>query len=171
MKKNNQHFRILAIAPSSKGFGFAVLEGQDNLVDWGVKIVTGDKNVQSIAKVKENIIRYQPDILVFEDALANDSRRSPRIRTLHQQILKLAAQQKVPVKLFPREQVMNAFITDGEWTRHTLAETIAQRFPEKLTTDLPPKRKPWMSEDAKIDIFVAVALALTFRLKQAKNES
>jgi hypothetical protein len=44
---------------------------------------------------------------------------------------------------------------------------IAQRFPEQLTAELPPKRKAWMSADAKIDIFVAVALALTFRLKQA----
>ena len=37
MKKiQPKHFRILAIAPSTRGFGFAVLEGQDTLVDWGV---------------------------------------------------------------------------------------------------------------------------------------
>jgi hypothetical protein len=165
MKKNNRHFRILAGAPSSKGFGFAVLEGQDNLADWGVKIVDGDKNVQSLAKVKELIIHYQPDILVLEDALAKGSRRAPRIRTLHRQILKLSAQEKIDVKLFPREQVMNTFIPDGEQTRHAFAEIIAQRFPEQLAAELPPKRQAWMSEDAKIDIFVAAALALIFQLE------
>jgi len=165
MKKNNKDFRILAIAPSSKGFGYAVLEGQDNLVDWGVKIVGVDKNVQSLTKVNELVIRYQPDVLVLEDALAKDSRRSPRIRILHRQIVQLAAKRKVSVKLFSRDEVMNGFILDGERTRHALAEIIAKRFPEQLMAELPPKRKAWMSEDAKIDIFVAVALVLTFQTK------
>jgi len=45
--------RVLAIAPSSKGFGFAVLEGQV-LVDWGVRSVgKGDKNAQCVRKVEK----------------------------------------------------------------------------------------------------------------------
>jgi hypothetical protein len=50
-----KHPRILAVAPSTRGFGFAVLEGQGTLVDWGVKLVTGDKNDGAIRKVKEMI--------------------------------------------------------------------------------------------------------------------
>jgi hypothetical protein len=173
-KNNNQQFNILAITPSTRGFGFAVFEGYDRLVDWGVKHMNGDKSLQSLGKIKEFFIRYQPDVLVLEDSLAKGSRRLPRIRTLHRQIVKLAAQKKVAVKLFSREQVMDAFVPNGERTRHVLAEAIAQRFPEQLTTELPQQRKPWQSEDAKIDIFAAVALALIFlarkKMGKAKNE-
>ena len=48
----SKHFRILAIAPSSRGFGFAVLEGQEKLVDWGVKSIKGDKNTGPSPKWK-----------------------------------------------------------------------------------------------------------------------
>jgi Holliday junction resolvasome RuvABC endonuclease subunit len=160
-----KHSRILAIAPSTRGFGFAVLEGRETLVDWGVKTVKGDKNVQSLAKAEKLITHYQPGVLVLEDASAKNSRRSPRIRKLCRQIIKMAANRKVSVKLFSRDRVMKTFMTDGQGTKHALAEILAKRFPEELGSRLPPKRKPWMSEDSRMNIFDAVALALVFRLK------
>jgi Holliday junction resolvasome RuvABC endonuclease subunit len=162
---NPKHFRILAIAPSTRGFGFAVLEGQETLVDWGVKTVNSDKNKQSLARVEDLIAHYQPGALVLEDASAKGSRRSPRIRKLSQQIIKMAANRKVSVKLFSRDQVMKTFIADGQGTKHALAEIIAKRFPEELGSRLPPKRKPWISEDSRMGIFDAVALVLILRLK------
>src|ERR1039457_3016073 len=162
---NPKHFRILAIAPSTRGFGFAVLEGEVSLVDLGVKTVKGDKNKHSLAKVEKLIAHYQPEVLVLEDASAKNSRRSPRIRKLSQQIIKTASNHKVSVKLFSRDQVMKTFITDGQGTKHALAEIIAKRFPEQLGLQLPPKRKPWMSEDSRMGIFDAVALVLMLRLK------
>jgi RNase H-fold protein (predicted Holliday junction resolvase) len=162
---NPKHFRVLAITPSTRGFGFAVLEGKDTLVDWGVKTVKGNKNANSLAKVEELITHYQPGVMVLQDASAKDSRRSPRIRKLGQQIKKLAAVRKVSVKLFSREQVMKTFFADGQGTKYALAEILAKRFPEELGSRLPPKRKPWMSEDSRMNMFEAVALALAFRLK------
>jgi hypothetical protein len=47
-------------------------------------------------------------------------------------------------------------------TKHVVAEVIAQRFPEELGFRLPPKRRAWMSEDSRIDIFDAAALALAY---------
>ena len=35
---------------------------------------------------------------------------------------------------------------------------LAMQFPDELASRLPPKRKPWKSEDGRMDIFVAVAL-------------
>ena len=164
-----KHFRILAIAPSTRGFGFAVLEGQETLVDWGVKPVKKkNKNVQSLKKVEKLIAQYQPGVLVLEDASAKGSRRSPRIRKLSRQISKLAEPRKGRVKLFSRDQVMKSYITDGPETKYALAEVIAQRFPEELGSRLPPKRKLWMSEDSRMNIFAAVALALMPRLKSGQ---
>jgi Holliday junction resolvasome RuvABC endonuclease subunit len=163
-KINSKHFRVLAIAPSTRGFGFAVLEGQDTFADWGVKTVQGNKNANSLARMKELIAHYQPGVLVLENAAAKNSRRSTRIRKLGQQIIRMAATSKVSVKLFSRDQVMKTFFVGGQGTKHALAEIIAKRFPEELGSRLPPKRKPWKSEDSRMAIFDAVALALMPRL-------
>jgi hypothetical protein len=64
------------------------------------------------------------------------------------------------VDLFSQKQVRRVFFGDAEGTRHLLAEIISERFPEELGFLLPPKRRDWMSEDARMDIFDAVALAL-----------
>jgi hypothetical protein len=144
-----KNLRILAIAPSTRGFGFSVLEGE-RLIDWGVKSVKGDKNKQSLLKIKEMISRYHPGVLVFEDYSAKGSRRSPRIR-------------KVRVKLFSRQQVRKAFFADGQGTKDVLADMLAKQFPEELGFRLPPKRRPWMSEAYQMGIFEAVALVLIFR--------
>jgi Holliday junction resolvasome RuvABC endonuclease subunit len=164
------HFRILAIAPSTRGFGFAVLEGQDTLVDWGVKTVIKEgKNIQSLKKVKELIAHYQPGVLVLEDALAKSSLRSPRIRRLCRQISTLAATHKVSVTLFSRDQVMRTFFSDGQGTKYALAQIVAKRFPDELSQKLPPERKLGNSEDSRMNIFDAVVLAVVFRLKQAES--
>jgi Holliday junction resolvasome RuvABC endonuclease subunit len=161
--------RILAIAPSTRGFGFAVLEGLDTLADWGVKSATGDKNTQSLSKLDQLIAYYQPDVLVLEDTSTKPFGRSERIRTLSKQIVTLATTRTVKVKLFSHEQVRRVFFGNGPGTKHDLAEILAQRFPEELGSRLPPKRRPWMSEDSRMDIFDAVALALMLRLKKAKR--
>src|ERR1019366_2019699 len=160
-------FRILSVAPSDRGFGFVVLEGRDTLVECAVKTVKRDKNAKSLEKVEELIAHYQPGVLILENTSAKGSRRAPRIRKLCQQIIKLAATRKVRVKLYSREQVMKTFIPDGRGTKHALAELIANRVPEQLSSQLPPKRQAWMSEDSQMNIFDAVALAMVFRLKQA----
>jgi hypothetical protein len=46
-------------------------------------------------------------------------------------------------------------------TKHRLAETIARRIPG-LQLYVPPVRKPWMSEDARMGIFDAAALASVY---------
>jgi Holliday junction resolvasome RuvABC endonuclease subunit len=155
-----KHPRILAIAPSTKGFGYAVLEGHKELVDWGVKSVTGDKNAGSVVKVEELIAHYNPQVMVLEDTVAKGSRRAPRIQKLTKRLINLAERRPVKVALFSRKQVRRAFFADGRGTKHALAEIVAKRFPEELGFRLPPKRRAWMSDDARMGIFDAVALAL-----------
>lgn len=157
---SKQH-RLLTIAPSSRGFGFAVLEGENTLVNWGSKSVnTGDKNAQSLVKIAEMMDFYQPHSLFMKDTFSRDSRRSPRIRTLTRQIMALAGTRKLKVRLFSESQVKRAFFEDGKGTKHDLAKIIAERFPDQLGFRLPPKRQAWKSEDSRMDMFDAVALAL-----------
>jgi Holliday junction resolvasome RuvABC endonuclease subunit len=165
-RTNLKNIRILAVAPSSRGFGFAVLEGQATLVDWGVKSVTGDKNTQSLAKVEELIAHYQPAVMVIQNT--SNNRRSTRIQELGQRIVTMAGNRNLRVALFSREQVTRVFFGKGQGTKHAVAEILANRFPEELGVRLPPKRQPWMSEDYRMDIFDAVSLALAFWRSQRR---
>jgi hypothetical protein len=58
--------------------------------------------------------------------------------------------------------VRRVFFGGAGGTKHALAEIIAHRFPDELGFRLPPKRRPWMSEDSRMDIFDAVALVLAY---------
>jgi hypothetical protein len=161
--------RVLAIVPSSRGFGFAVMEGGDTLVDWGVRSVTGDKNADALKKADAMIALYKPTVLVLEDASAKGSRRSPRIRDLTKEIIATAASRRMKVALFSRDRVMGVFFEDGIGSKHTIARILAMRFPEELGHRLPPKRKPWKSEDYRMGIFDAVALAFSKHLLKGKR--
>ena len=103
-----KHPRILAIAPSTRGFGYAVLEGHKELVDWGVKSVTGDKNAGSIQKIKEMVAHYDPQVVVLEDTMANGSRRSARIQALTKRLLALAESHAIRVSSLLKNPVIFA---------------------------------------------------------------
>jgi RNase H-fold protein (predicted Holliday junction resolvase) len=164
--------RILSVALSAKGLGYAVMEGQDVFIAHGHKIVEeGDKNVKSFAWVEKLIARYQPGVLVLQDVAAKDSRRAPRIKSLHRQIVRLAAKHKLTVKLISGIQMRSVLLGNPKGTKQEMAELLARKFPDELASRLPPKRKPWKSEDTRMDIFDAVALAVVFRLKSGRPKN
>jgi hypothetical protein len=165
MSHHLKYHRILAIAPSWRGFGFAVFEGENTLVDWGVKSVEGEKNKECIKKLGKMMAHYRPDILALEDFDAKGSRRSARIRALGSEIIELVRKDGGSVAQISRDQVMETFFEDGDGTRYAIAGILARRFPEELGSRLPPKRRPWKSEDYRMSIFDAVALALVERLR------
>ena len=70
--------RVLALDPTSRGFGFVVLESPTMLVDWGVKTTRPKEEAKALAKVLEVIRHYQPEIIVLEDH--RGSRRCARIQ-------------------------------------------------------------------------------------------
>jgi Holliday junction resolvasome RuvABC endonuclease subunit len=153
--------RVLAIDPSTRGFGFAVLEGPNRLIDWGVKETKKNKNARTLKLIEDLIDRYQPSVIVVEDYEEKGSRRCQRIGELINDISKLAAKRKIRVRSFSRLKVKQAFSESGASNKHEIALDIAKRFPE-LVPRLPRFRKPWMSEDYRMSIFDAVAFAIIF---------
>src|SRR5436309_13405327 len=101
--------RILAIDPCARGFGFAVLEGSDRLVDWGVKDVNGRKNFKSLKAIKTLIEQYDPDLVLAEDSAARGSRRWRRTRNLIPKLLDLCSAKRVRIRLVPRLRVRKVF--------------------------------------------------------------
>ena len=153
--------RILAIAPCTRGFGYAVMEEPKTLVDWGIRTVKGDKNAQCLVHVEAMIALYQPTILVLQDHLDEDFRRSPRVRTLIVELNALARRRKIAVKRFSNAEVRVTLCGDADKTKHDMAVKLTDEFSEELASRLPPKRRAWTSEPYQMSIFDAVALAWT----------
>jgi Holliday junction resolvasome RuvABC endonuclease subunit len=153
--------RVVAIDPTTKGYGFAVMEGPERLIDWGVKGVKNNKNENYLEPIADLINQYQPDVLVVEDFAGRGSRRCKRVQELITRIIKLGSEKKVHIRNFSPLSVRKAFSDSGTFTKHQIATAIAQRLPE-LAPRLPPFRKCWMSEDYRMSIFDAVSFALTF---------
>ncbi len=141
--------RVLAIDPSTRGFGFAALEGSDRLIDWGVKETRNDKNRRSLKLIPELIEQYEPSVLVVEDHAGKDSRRCRRVTQLIDNISEIAQKRGVKVKRISRAEVKQVFSEVCAQTKQQIAIAIAKRFPE-LAPRLPRFRKPWMSEDYRM---------------------
>jgi Holliday junction resolvasome RuvABC endonuclease subunit len=153
--------RVLAIDPSTRGFGFAVLEGPDRLIDWGVKETKNDKKNRSLKLIAKLIDQYQPTIIVVENYAARGSRRCGRVQELIDDLSNLAAERNVKVRSFSRLKVKQAFVEAGAKNKYEIALAIARRFPE-LSPRVPRFRKPWMSEDYRMSIFDGWGSALRF---------
>src|SRR5437660_4278800 len=111
-------YRVLAIAPSTRGFGFAILDNEKRLLDWAGKSVKDDKNNGCIKKVQQLIAQYQPEVIVLPDASAKGSRRSLRIRELCQLIIDAAGTQKLHVASFSSSRVRHNLLGNNQATKH-----------------------------------------------------
>ena len=158
----NKNVRVLAIAPLSRGLGYAVMEGPDKFVACGNKAILRDKNAGALAWVNRFMQFYQPDVLVLPNVTAADTRRAARIKTLHRQIVAWAGKKNVKVRLVSVTQVRTQLLGDSKGTKFAVAQMLAAKYPTELGLRLPPKRRPWMSEDPRMDIFDAVGLAIAF---------
>lgn len=161
-----KHFRILAVALSARGFGFVVMEGQKTIIECGGRVADGDKNAQSLTKLEKLLNFYRPDLLALQDVEAKGLRRAPRIKTLNRQIKSVAERRKIKVKLISGNQLRSLLLGNPKGTKQEMAEVIAMEFPDELASRLPRKRKAWESEDGRMDIFDAVALAAAFRMRE-----
>jgi hypothetical protein len=151
--------RILAIDPTHRGFGYVILEGPERLLDWGTRHVQGPKNKASIAAAGELIGRYRPQIMILEDVAARDCRRRRRVRELVESMDRYGRERGITVRKIAQAKVKRTFSPLGIRNKSQMARFIAARFPE-LAGYVPPERKPWMSEDLKMAIFDAAAIAL-----------
>lgn len=160
MKREPLPPRILAIDPTSRGFGFAVLEGPGHLVDWGIRWVRR-KNPAVRPDVFSDLLRlYRPERLIVEDCSDGACRRRIRARRFIAQLVAVAVASDLAVSYITIGSVHKLFGNHGKPTKHSTAKMVAEYFPE-LAPRLPPKRKPWMSETERMAIFDAVAFGMT----------
>jgi Holliday junction resolvasome RuvABC endonuclease subunit len=162
MNTPKRHNLVLAIYPNTRGFAFVAFEGPLAPVDWGIKEIRGRrKNQQCLVGIGAIIERCEPDVFVLQDTSPTGTRRARRIRDLNAEIAEFSEHCGIPVYAYSRAQVRQAFRHLGLANKHSIAEAIAKHIPA-FERYVPPPRKPWMSEDGRMGLFDAAALALTF---------
>jgi hypothetical protein len=153
--------RILAIDPAGRGFGFAVLEGPEHLIDWGVRGAKARNHVQAIGQLKALLDDYGPDAIVTQKLADPEVRRGYRAKAFLRETVKVAAAYEISLRAVSSRELVRAFSDLGYPTKHKIATRIGELFPE-LAPRVPPFRKPWMSEDYRMAIFDAVAFGLAY---------
>lgn len=152
--------RVLGVSQSPRDYGFAILEGPATLVDWGVRGLGKQKRRESLAKLTALISWYKPDVIVVE-ACQDDCRRGANVRARIRDLVILAKSLGIRVLQVTRSTVRKCFEPHRARTKEEIAKVIARELPE-LFHRQPRKRKLWTSEDPRMHIFDATALALAF---------
>lgn len=160
-KKAESHKLALAIDPTSRGFGYALFEGPQTPLDWGVTEIRSDKNENSLERIRKLISFYHPEIIILEDCSKEQGRRCQRVRNLLGRIEEYSRLQKISVVKYSPGRVQEVFSFFDVKTKQQIARKISEWLPD-LTSFLPPERKLWMSEDRRMSIFDATALILTY---------
>ena len=159
MNQTSKQVRILGVVLSSRGFGYAVLEGENILHDFGRKRIYGDRSKGTLEGIQQMIDRNLPDVLVLQDVnRAKGTNRIPRVKEITLKIVALAKGQKLKVVKISGRVLRARLLGNEEGTKHEMAVLMAERFHDELASRLPAKRKLWENEDPRMDFFDAVGL-------------
>lgn len=161
----NDPTRIFALDPTTKGFGYAILETPFRLVDWGLAHVSGEKESGAVARFEELLDQFRPDVVILEDSTAPGSLRRPRVQKLLGKLVETARERGIEVQTLPRLAVIECFSSpEARATKYSITKRLAETFPD-LAEKVPQRRKIWQSEDERIATFDALALAVTYAMK------
>lgn len=146
--------RLLAIDLTAKGFGFALLDRRLGLLDWGFCLLPAKDDVTFIARVSARIEKGRPTALVLENFTPIRGRETAVRRQGF--VITLAEERKIGLCQVSQKIVRGIL---GPGTKAEIARGVAERFPE-LRHRMPRERTRWSTEDERMHIFDALALAI-----------
>ena len=148
-------YSVLSVYPSPRGFGFAVLDSERGLVDWGIVRVSSARRSDEVSARLEGLLDWHnPSVIAVENTA--DTFRGSAAKELTQRVISRAFDRGIRVIPISQKN-LREFFSDSD--RHAIATQIVERLPE-LAPRLPGKRRPWESVDERAYLFAAVALAL-----------
>lgn len=150
---------VLGIYPTYKGFGWALFEDALVPYDWGIASARVSRNARLIVRFERLLKRYQPTVVVFEQFERRE--RADRLQHLCRRMIHLAGCRGMDTRTYSIAVIRTCFASVGATTRFEIAQTIALHI-EALRHKLPPIRRPWKAQDARMSLFNAAALAITY---------
>lgn len=169
MLKHNNNPRVLSIYPTTRGCAFVLFDSPLSPHDWGNKDIKKDVgNAKCIAIIKDMLARFRPDVLVLEDALERQTKRSIRIRRISKAIASTAQELSIEIAPVKRKNVRATFAQFGAINKQDIAQIIARKM-EAFAPRMPRARKAWQAEDPRMALFDAASRGLTYyyQLEQA----
>jgi len=155
-----KNVHVLGLHPSSRGFGWVLLERPGVPFDWGAAQIFGSKkNSRAMIRIEKLFDKYNPAVLCLEQFDRTPSRRTARIRNLYRRIVDAGNARGLEVRIYDRTQIAAA-LGAASSTRDDIAATVAERLPA-LRPRLPRSRKPWDNERPTMAMFSAASCALT----------
>lgn len=151
---------VLAVAPGSRGFGYAVFEDLTTIVDWQTKEIRNRDHETALNRLNELLHIFQPGTLVLEDMHDGRILRHSRILALTQAMATLAIARGTSVRFIRRRDVHRYFSPKSRISKRRIAEQIVEALPE-LRPALGAPRKLWQSERLSVKTFEACSLAMT----------
>jgi len=154
--------RILALNIHPRRFGFVVLEGPTRALDWGARSTRGKTGATRVllgAKVVKLIVEYAPGLIVLTQPNTAESKRSV------DKIMKHIRTHNLRTRMLSSKAVKRVFAGRND-NKDRIASAVAAQFPELLSI-LPPKRRPWQSEDYRMTIFDAAAVGIAYFAENA----
>ena len=163
MKENPHDIMVLALDLRLRRFGFAVLEGPRELLEWGVKNYrSAGKNDAAVVqkRIGSLLTLFLPSVIVVKHTPDRNGKRRHQYEPIVKAIEYSAGRQSAEIVLVRRNEVRSVFGRPGI-TKYEIAAHIAALFPD-LTWKLPPTRKFYENEHHNASIFDAVSLGLTY---------
>jgi hypothetical protein len=165
MHGNPPNIRIVALDLRLQRFGFVVMEGHQQLLEWGTRTYRTSNLKDRILFAQRRIVplltSFRPSVVVLNHVQGLHGVRGPSHYRIVQAIEHEAAQRSAALVLIGRQEIRRAFRKAGEITKDEIAAHVALLFPA-LTWKLPPTRKTWMSEHHNMTIFDAASLGITY---------
>jgi len=157
-KNGEPYLRVLALAPMNKGFGYVVTENLYRALDCGVTNIRVNKVSRSLTRFEALLREYQPDMVVCMDTERCSSTMSQKILT---SVEKYCAAASRPLRRFKRDDIKHIFSNFGVITRYDIADHLIKWLPA-LEHVRPKRCAIWESEDPRMKIFDAAAVAIVF---------
>jgi hypothetical protein len=154
----SEHRSIVAVHPAGNSLTYVFFE-DGRLTDWQRIEKNGEGDVLAI--LDRVLDGCAADVLILEDADATGCKRSPVMRILLKRMAVHARGRGFLVRLVSASDVRLAWRAKGQRNKQAVAATLAQQFPE-LQHLVPPPRRNFMNEDARVHIFDAVSLVLRY---------
>lgn len=157
--------RVIALDLHPLSFGYAMFEGPDELVDWGIKSFRHGVNAVKVplnVKLASLLDHFGPDIVVIKEP------RTATLKKMVRAITNLAQHRGIPVRHISGASVRSAF-PDESHNKYQIATEVARCYPE-LAPRLEPRRKLWQAEKYSMSIFDAAAIGIGYLTREAVSD-
>lgn len=145
--------RILGLAATIRGFAYGLTEGPVCLVDVNIRRRPAEK--ADVAKALASLLANSRPLFVAFGA--TKSKRGSREQMLDDALTDICRENDVMILRITNRQ-LNALTTMPNPSKWDIAREVARQFPE-IAHRLPKKPALWESEDDRIGIFQAIAVA------------